>query len=62
MTDELRAAVQDLAPALPPPTIQTFREHIAEAALPQRIAAALLSTLGLFAIAISAVGLYGLVA
>jgi hypothetical protein len=62
VTDALLDLVRSLDPALPPAKAQTFRQHMAEAALPQRIAAGLLSALGIFAIGIAAIGLYGLVA
>jgi predicted permease len=62
VVNEVRGVVRSLAPALPPPTVQTFEQHMAAAMMPQRIAAGLLSGLGVFAIAIAAIGLYGLVA
>ena len=54
--------VRDIAPSLSPPTVQTFRTHIAAALLPQRVAGVLLSILGAFAISIAVIGLYGLIA
>jgi predicted permease len=62
VVNELRSLVRTMDGALPPPSIQTFRQHMAAAMMPQRVAAALLSALGVFAVAIALVGLYGLVA
>jgi predicted permease len=58
----LRDHVRATAPALPAPAIHTFAHHISLTALPQTIAAALLSALGIFAVGIAIIGLYGLVA
>jgi predicted permease len=62
VTDAVLNLVRSMDAALPPARAQTFRQHMDAAAVPQRIAAGLLSALGLFAIAIAAIGLYGLVA
>ena len=58
----LRAESRALAPSLPPPSVHTFRHHLLLATLPQRVAAVLLTGLGLLAVSIAAIGLYGLVA
>ena len=58
----VRAAAREAAPTLPPPTVRTFRDHLSLARLPQRMAALVLSALGLLAVSIAVVGLYGLVA
>ena len=58
----LRREVRAVAPNLPLPSITTLRQHIGIATLPQRIAAIMLAALGTLALAISVVGLYGVVA
>ncbi|HSJ16352.1 MAG TPA: ABC transporter permease [Longimicrobiales bacterium] len=58
----LRTQLAGIAPAIAPPVVDTFRQHLALALLPQRVAAMLLSALGLLALAIAAVGLYGIIA
>ena len=58
----LRREVRAAAPNLPMPSITTLRQHIGLATLPQRIAAIMLAALGALALAISVVGLYGVVA
>jgi predicted permease len=62
LINALRNEVRALAPALPAPAIHTFARHMMLATLPQSIAAVLLSALGLFAVAIAIIGLYGLIA
>jgi predicted permease len=58
----LRDATRALAPSLPPAEVRTFRQHMALATLPQRVAALLLSGLGLLAVGIAVIGLYGIIA
>lgn len=58
----LRDESRTLAPALPPPSIHTFRQHMSFATIPQRVAAILLGGFGLLAVAIAVIGLYGIVA
>jgi predicted permease len=58
----LRAEIRALAPSLPPPWVHTFRQHLSQVALPQRVAALFLSGLGLLAVSIAVIGLYGIVA
>jgi predicted permease len=62
LAELLRGEIRALAPSLPAPTVQTFSRHSMEATLPQRVAALLLSVLGLLAVGIAAIGLYGIVA
>lgn len=62
LASAVRRVGREIAPSLPVPAAETFRAHMAAALLPQRIAGVLLSLLGVFAIAIAVVGLYGLVA
>jgi predicted permease len=58
----VRAGIRALAPSMTPPTVHTFRDEMALARLPQRVAALVLTGLGLLAVGIAAIGLYGLVA
>ena len=58
----VRAVVRQLDPNLPISGIQTMDEHMQEAFLAQRIASGLLGVLGLLALAIASVGLYGIAA
>lgn len=58
----LRESIRTLAPSLPAPEVRTFRHHVTLATLPQRVAAFLVSGLGLLAVGIAVIGLYGIVA
>jgi ABC-type antimicrobial peptide transport system permease subunit len=62
LVSALREEIRAFAPSLPPPSVHTFRQHLRLAMLPQQIAAILLSALGLLAVTIALVGLYGIVA
>lgn len=58
----LRAAIAQMDPLLPLFAFQTMPEHIADTLWRQRIAAGLLGALGLLAVALASMGLYGVVA
>lgn len=58
----LRAELAGLAVGLPIPEFTTLREHVSFATLPQRVATIVLGILGMLALAIAAIGLYGVVA
>ncbi|MCI0433520.1 MAG: ABC transporter permease, partial [Gemmatimonadetes bacterium] len=58
----LRDAIHAFAPSLPAPQVLTFRQHLALSTLPQRVGALLLSGLGLLAVVIAVIGLYGIIA
>ena len=58
----VRATVAQLDPRLPLYAVQTMPDHIANTLWRQRIAAGLLSALGLFALGLAAIGLYGVIA
>src|SRR5581483_1609309 len=62
MLKGVRTAVAQLDPHLPLYAVQTMPDHIANTMWRQRIAAGLLSALGLFALALAAIGLYGVIA
>jgi predicted permease len=62
LAEALRTEIRTLAPALPTVWVGTFRQHLGEATLPQRAAAVLLGGLGILAVSIAAIGLYGMVA
>jgi predicted permease len=55
----LREAVRQLDANLPVSGVQTMEQHLQEALVAQRIGSSLLGVLGLLAIAIASVGLYG---
>ena len=55
----LREALRRLDPNLPLSGVQTMEQHLQEALVAQRIASSLLGVLGLLAVAIASVGLYG---
>jgi predicted permease len=57
----LRAHVRALAPSMPVPEITTLRSEVGMATLPQRIAAVVLALLGVLALGIAMIGLYGVV-
>jgi predicted permease len=61
ITDALRDQVRALAPAIPVPEITTLRSTVGMATMPQRIAATVLAFLGVIALGIAAIGLYGVV-
>ena len=58
----LRAQLIQLEPALPPGAVFPVREHLALSVLPQRLAAQVAAGLGALGLALSAIGLAGLVA
>ncbi len=58
----LRAEMRQLEPALPLGAVFPVREHIALSVLPQRLAAQVAAGLGALGLALSAIGLAGLVA
>ncbi|HYL78819.1 MAG TPA: ABC transporter permease [Bryobacteraceae bacterium] len=62
LATSLRAAIAQMDPLLPLYAFQTMPEHIADTLWRQRIAAGLLGALGLLAIALASMGLYGVVA
>lgn len=62
MAPALRAAVRELDPAVPPPTVTTLEREAAVVLLPQRIAALVTGVLGALGLVLAAVGLYGLMA
>jgi predicted permease len=55
----VRELVRRLDPNLPLFEVQTMEQHMQEAVLPQSIGSSLLAVLGLLALAIASVGLYG---
>lgn len=58
----LRLMLREVAPRIPVPELTTLQQQVGLALLPQRIAATLLAAFGVLALAIAAVGLYGIVA
>lgn len=58
----LRAAVLDVDPSLPQATVVDLADFTAVGVLPQRVAAGLTSALGLLALFLSGLGVYGMVA
>lgn len=58
---EIRRVVARHLPARPAPTLRTPRETLDAALLPQRLGAAVVGTMGLAALFLAAVGLYGLI-
>ena len=62
LASSIRAAIAQMDPLLPLYAFQTMPEHIADTLWRQRIAAGLLGALGLLAVALASMGLYGVVA
>jgi predicted permease len=62
LIEPLRAAVRALDPALPLYDIQTMRERLAFGLLPSRLSAKVLAGFGFVALAMAAIGLYGVTA
>jgi ABC-type antimicrobial peptide transport system permease subunit len=62
MISETRTALRDLNPALPATTAMPLEQVTAVMFLPQRIAAAVAGTLGVFVLLLAAIGIYGVVA
>jgi predicted permease len=61
IASSLRAEVRALAPGIAMPEVVTLRSRVALATLPQRIAAFALGILGVLALGIAAIGLYGVI-
>ena len=62
VADGVRAIARELAPGLPAVQTGRLEERMASAFLPQRIGAATAGSLGILALLLSAVGLYGVLA
>jgi putative ABC transport system permease protein len=60
-SESLRRAVLDVAPAIPAPRVRPLAEARSEAIALQRSSARLLGLFGLLAVAIAAIGIYGVV-
>jgi putative ABC transport system permease protein len=58
----LRAALREVAPSLPPPSVVSLDDRIAAALAEERLLAALASTLGALASILAAIGIYSMVA
>lgn len=58
----LRAAVREVAPSLPPPSIVSLDDRVASALAEERLLAALASALGALASLLAAIGIYSMVA
>lgn len=61
LTDDVRRLVAEILPEHPAPVLSTSRETLDAALLPQRLGAGLVGAMGLAALLLSVVGLYGLV-
>jgi len=59
---QVRAALRELNPALPATTAMPLEQVTAVMFVPQRIAAAVAGTLGVFVLLLAAIGIYGVVA
>jgi len=62
MIPQVRTALRDLNPALPATTAMPLEQVTAVMFVPQRIAAAVAGTLGVFVLLLAAIGIYGVVA
>lgn len=60
-SDAVRRVVAEHLPGHPPPVLSTPREVLRAALLPQRLGAAVVGAMGLAALFLAAVGLYGLI-
>lgn len=62
LAPEIRAAVRELDPMLPAPTVTTLSAETSGVLVPQRVAALVTAVLGFVGLLLAAVGLYGIVA
>jgi predicted permease len=62
LTPELRAAIREAAPALPPPSVVSLEDRVAGGLVEERMLAALSSAIGALAAILAAIGIYSTVA
>jgi putative ABC transport system permease protein len=62
IADRLRALVASMSPDLPVVSARTLDESVALGLTPQRVAAAVASSLGIVALILTAIGIYGVIA